>query len=225
MEDLRNVELYQGHVGKKSKVVINTEWGGLGNTGSLDFIRTRFDHAVDKNSKNVTKQVYEKLISGMYLGELTRQVILEASQKQILFKGQNVEMLKRKEIFQTRHISEIESDEVGDYSSTWAVLAELGLSSVATQFDCQLLRFICESISIRAALLAAAGVAALLNKMGRRTVTVGMDGSLYKFHLHFQTRMIAKIRHLVDKAIQFNLVLSEDGSGRGAGLAAAVAHK
>eukprot|EP00090_Calanus_glacialis_P047320 TRINITY_DN9760_c0_g1_i2.p1 TRINITY_DN9760_c0_g1~~TRINITY_DN9760_c0_g1_i2.p1 ORF type:complete len:526 (+),score=148.61 TRINITY_DN9760_c0_g1_i2:48-1625(+) len=225
VEDIRNVELYQGHAGKKKEVVINTEWGGLGNTGSLDFIRTRFDHAVDKNSKNVTKQVYEKLISGMYLGELTRQVILEAAQKQILFKGQNVEMLKRKEIFQTRHISEIESDEVGDYSSTWAVLAELGLSSVATQFDCQLLRFICESISIRAALLAAAGVAALLNKMGRRTVTVGMDGSLYKFHPHFQARMTAKIRHLVDKAIQFNLVLSEDGSGRGAGLAAAVTAK
>ena len=101
------------------------------------------------------------------------------------------------------------------------MLAEIGLSSVATQFDCQLLRFICESISIRAALLAAA----LLNKMGRRTVTVGMDGSLYKFHPHFQARMTAKIRHLVDKAIQFNLVLSEDGSGRGAGLAAAVAAK
>ena len=105
------------------------------------------------------------------------------------------------------------------------MLAELGLSSVATQFDCQLLRFICESISIRAALLAAAGVAALLNKMGRRTVTVGMDGSLYKFHPHFQARMTAKIRNLVEKGIQFHLVLSEDGSGRGAGLAAAVAAK
>eukprot|EP00092_Neocalanus_flemingeri_P027397 GFUD01029713.1.p1 GENE.GFUD01029713.1~~GFUD01029713.1.p1 ORF type:complete len:527 (+),score=123.28 GFUD01029713.1:254-1834(+) len=222
VEDIRNVELYQGNIGKKKEVVINTEWGALGNTGSLDFIRTRFDHAVDKNSKNVTKQVYEKLISGMYLGELTRQVIIEAAEKQILFKGQNVDFLNQKEIFQTRHISEIESDEVGDYSSTWEVLAEIGLKSVSTEFDCKLLRYICECISIRASLLAAAGVAALLNKMGRRSVTVGMDGSLYKFHPHFQARMTAKIRHLVDKAIHFNLVLSEDGSGRGAGLAAAV---
>ena len=225
VEDIGNVELYQGHVGRKKEVVINTEWGALGNTGSLDFIRTQFDHAVDKNSKNFTKQVYEKLISGMYLGELARQVILEAAEKQILFKGQNVEVLTRKEIIQTRHISEIESDEDGEYSSTWAVLTEIGLNDVSTHFDCQLLRFICESISIRAALLAAAGVAALLNKMGRRMVTVGMDGSLYKFHPHFQTRMTAKIRHLVDTNIHFNLVLSEDGSGRGAGLAAAVAGK
>ena len=69
-------------------MVINTEWGALGNTGSLDFVRTRWDHAVDAGSKNFGKQVqlfnkdwnrelfqvYEKLISGMYLGELFRQV-------------------------------------------------------------------------------------------------------------------------------------------------------
>ena len=104
-------------------------------------------------------------------------------------------------------ISEIESDEVGDYNSTRAVLTELGMNTVATHFDCQMMRFICECISIRATLLAAAGVAALLNKMGRRSVTVGMDGSLYKFHPHFQTRMTAKIRHLVDKNVNFNFAI------------------
>jgi hypothetical protein len=36
-------------------------------------------------------------------------------------------------------------------------------------------------------------VAALLNKMGRRRVTVGMDGSLYKFHPHFHDRMVTKV--------------------------------
>ena len=43
-----------------------------------------------------------------------------------------------------------------------------------------------QCVAIRAAVLAGAGVAALLNKMSRRHVTVGMDGSLYKFHPHFQ---------------------------------------
>ena len=62
VEDIRNVELYQGEVGSRREVVINTEWGALGNTGSLDFIRTRHDHAVDSNSKNLGRQVYEKLI-------------------------------------------------------------------------------------------------------------------------------------------------------------------
>jgi len=225
VEDLRNVELYQGQRGAKKDVVINTEWGALGNTGSLDFIRTKYDHSVDQNSKNCGKQVYEKLISGMYLGELTRHILVDVTQKNLLFNGSDEarEILSTKEVFQTRFISEIESDERGDYSSCWEVLNELNLSSFATHFDCVLLKYICQSVAMRVSVLAAAGVAGLLNKMARRSVTVGMDGSLYKFHPHFQTRMTAKIRDLVDKSIHFQLVLSEDGSGRGAGLAAAVA--
>jgi len=69
-------------------------------------------------------------------------------------------------------------------------------------------------------MLAAAGVTALLNKMRRPRVTIGMDGSLYKFHPYFQQRMELKIRDLVDPSIMFQLALSEDGSGRGAALAA-----
>ena len=46
-------------VGKFFQVVINTEWGALGNTGSLDFVRTRWDHAVDAGSKNFGKQVID----------------------------------------------------------------------------------------------------------------------------------------------------------------------
>ena len=79
-----------------------------------------------------------------------------------------------------------------------------------------------QAVSIRAAVLAAAGVAALLNKMARPRVTVAMDGSLYKFHPHFHARMTVKVRDLVERSLQFQLVLSEDGSGKGAALAAAV---
>ena len=228
VEDISNVDLYEGCTGEKKNVVINTEWGALGNTGSLDFIRTPFDRVVDMESKNVGKQIYEKLISGMYLGELTRLVILEAVQQQIIFTDERKTILDRfrtKDIFLTRYLSEIESDELDSYSCTFSVLKELGLEMHATQFDCKLLRFICESISMRSAFLAAAGVSALLKKMGRKKVTVGVDGSLYKQHPHFQCRMHEKISQLLGISTSFKLVLSEDGSGRGAGLVAAVCHK
>ena len=42
-------------------------------------------------------------------------------------------------------------------------------------------------------------MSALLNKMGRRRVTVGMDGSLYKFHPHFHERMVAKVTGIKSK--------------------------
>ena len=78
-------------------------------------------------------------------------------------------------------------------------------------------------MSGRAADLAGAGVASLVNKIGRRRVTVGMDGSVYKFHPVFGFRMRRTVARLVCECIQFEMVLSEDGSGRGAALAAAVA--
>ena len=124
----------------------------------------------------------------MYLGELTRYILLEATEKGLLFEGRSeaLEVLRKKDVFLTRHISEIEADEVGDYTSCLSVLTELGLARLVCPSDCALLKYIAQSVAIRAAVLAAAGVAALLNKMGRRNVTVGMDGSLYKFHPHFQ---------------------------------------
>ena len=33
-------------------MIINTEWGGFGDKGQLDFIRTKWDEAVDAGSLN-----------------------------------------------------------------------------------------------------------------------------------------------------------------------------
>ena len=103
-------------------------------------------------------KVYEKLISGMYLGELFRQVtyslflnivyillcsevLLEAVNKRLLFPGVDVKpVLNQRDCLQTRHISAIESDEAGEYASTWAVLQELGLEKQATTMDCRVVR-------------------------------------------------------------------------------------
>ena len=42
--------------------------------GELDFIKTKWDRAIDESSINPGKQTFEKMISGMYMGELVRQV-------------------------------------------------------------------------------------------------------------------------------------------------------
>ena len=44
---------------KKQKMCINTEWGGLGDDGSLDDIITPYDIEVDQNSINTGKQRLE----------------------------------------------------------------------------------------------------------------------------------------------------------------------
>ena len=49
----------------------------FGDNKELDFIRTKWDEAVDSGSLNPGKQTFEKMISGMYMGELTRQILVD----------------------------------------------------------------------------------------------------------------------------------------------------
>ena len=75
LEDLGNVGLWEEQDEDKEApqhVIINTEWGAFGDNGELDFIKTKWDEAVDEGSLNPGKQTFEKMISGMYMGELTR---------------------------------------------------------------------------------------------------------------------------------------------------------
>ncbi|VDK62549.1 unnamed protein product [Gongylonema pulchrum] len=53
--------------------------------------------------------------------------------------------------------------------------------------------------SFRAAHLCAAGIACLINRIKKPLVTVGVDGSVYRFHPNFGRIMNAKISELVEK--------------------------
>lgn len=97
--------------------------------------------------------------------------------------------------------------------------------SGASEEDCRSVRTVCNVISNRAAHLAAAGTATLINRIGKKHMIVGVDGSVYRFHPRFHTCMVEKINELLNKDLKFDLMLSEDGSGRGAALVAAVAAK
>ncbi|CAH2982544.1 unnamed protein product [Chilo suppressalis] len=221
VEKTENCELFDGEPGKPD-LLINTEWGAFGDDGTLDFVRTEFDREVDNNSINPGKQIQEKMISGMYMGELVRLALVKFTKMGLLFGGRGSDLLFKRGSFYTKYVSEIESDKPGDFTSCMEVLEELGLSH-ATEADMAGVRHVCECISRRAAHLVSAGIATLLNKMNEPRVTVGIDGSVYRFHPHFHALMCEKIAQLVRPGIQFDLMLSEDGSGRGAALVAAVA--
>ena len=101
------------------------------------------------------------------------------------------------------------------------MLAELGLAE-ATDEDCSALRYICESVSRRAGFMASAGITALLKKMDYHDVVVAIDGSVFRHHPHFPNIMKSRIAQLMGVEYEFDLMLSTDGSGRGAALVAAV---
>ncbi|KAG5840469.1 hypothetical protein ANANG_G00189150 [Anguilla anguilla] len=223
MEEMRNVELVEGDDGR---MCVNMEWGAFGDQGELDDVSTEFDRAVDELSAYPGKQRYEKMISGMYLGEVVRNVLLDFTARGLLFRGRLSERLKSRGIFETRFLSQIESDRLA-LRQVRSILQHLGLTS-STCEDSILVKEVCSVVSRRAAQLCGAGLAAVVDRIRQNRqlpelrVTVGVDGTLYKLHPHFSTIMLETVRDLAPQC-NVSLLQSEDGSGKGAALISAVA--
>ncbi|XP_071948900.1 hexokinase-2-like [Antedon mediterranea] len=222
MENLDNVELWDGDDKEPRQVIINMEWGAFGDDGVLDDIRTDFDKEMDKLTPNKGKQLYEKMISGMYLGEITRQALLKLADHKMVFRGGLSDTIKEPWKFETRFLSEIEADTSESLTKVDEILR--GLDLKPNHQDLQIANLVCQAVSSRAAKLAAAGVATVANQMNRDEVTVGTDGSLYKKHPKFHDHMVLYAEKLAPKK-KVNFMLSEDGSGKGAALVAAVASR
>ena len=89
------------------KVLINTEWGAFGDNGTLNHFRTKYDREVDKHSINPGRQTFEKMISGMYLGEIVRLVMLDAVQERMLCGGVVTEQLRTRNVIDASVMQQI----------------------------------------------------------------------------------------------------------------------
>ncbi|XP_070758598.1 hexokinase HKDC1 isoform X3 [Enoplosus armatus] len=224
MEELKNIEKTEQ---KKGKMCINTEWGGLGDDGSLDDIITPYDIEVNQNSVNPGKQRFEKLTSGMYLGEVVRQVLLDLTRGGLLFRGHVTEALKTPGIFETKYLSQIESDRLA-LLQVRSILQQLGLDSTCD--DSIIVKEVCGAVSRRAAQLCGAGMAAVVDKIRENrgldhlNITVGVDGALYKLHPHFSA-VLQETACVLAPQCNVTFLPSEEGSGKGAALITAVARQ
>ncbi|KAJ7237199.1 hexokinase [Mycena haematopus] len=112
VEDLSNIrKLANDPAGARGGImVVNTEWGAFNNTRShLPY--TPFDNALDRLSINPRFQAFEKLISGMYLGEITRNILVslvDAAPKPLLFGGKTTATLNAQWGFDTSFMSGVE---------------------------------------------------------------------------------------------------------------------
>ncbi|KAM9810259.1 hexokinase-2 [Neosynchiropus ocellatus] len=223
MEEMENIEVLDGDDGR---MCVNIEWGAFGDNGELDDFFTCFDQLVDESSNNPGKQRYEKMIGGLYLGEIVRNVLLEFTAKGLLFRGKVSERLKTFGIFETKFLARIESDRLA-MRQIRSILQHLGLT-FSTCDDSVLVKEVCGVVSRRAAQLCGAGLAAVVDRirqnrnLQRLEVTVGVDGTLYKTHPHFSRIMQETLQDLAPQcSVMFHK--SEDGSGKGAALITAVA--
>lgn len=223
MEEMHNIGTVNGNEGR---MCVNVEWGAFGENGELDDFCTEFDRAVDEYSNYPGKQRFEKMIGGMYLGEIVRNVLIDFTTKGLLFRGKLSERLKTRGIFETKFLSQIESDRLA-MRQVRSILQHLGLTG-STCDDSVLVKEVCSVVARRAAQLCGAGLAALVDKIRQNrnqnhlSITVGVDGTLYKTHPHFSSIMQETLQDLAPQC-EVTFLKSEDGSGKGAALITAVA--
>nr|XP_054766151.1 hexokinase type 2-like [Lytechinus pictus] len=100
--------MFEGAKGPENFVILDCEFGAFGDNGCLDDIRTDFDRDIDRRTFNRGKQFYEKMIAGMYLGEILRLAMIHLINQKVIFGGVLPEALQKEWGFKTKNLTYIE---------------------------------------------------------------------------------------------------------------------
>lgn len=211
---------------KDTEMVVNMEWG------AFDIERrvlpmTPYDNKINRESRNVNQQLFEKMVAGMYLGEISRNAMLMLVDRILLFNGESSPIFNTQWAFDTAYVSMIEEDDTEDLIHTKEILESTMKIPSTTLTDRKMVKLICDWVGTRAARLAACGLSGVLSHMGRigQDVVVAIDGSLFEKYPNYETNIRQAMQELFGQEavnkIRFDL--AKDGSGLGAAIIAMVA--
>ncbi|XP_010384699.2 hexokinase-3 isoform X3 [Rhinopithecus roxellana] len=222
MEEARHVAVLDEDRGR---VCVSVEWGSFSDVGALGPVLTTFDHTLDHESLNPGAQRFEKMIGGLYLGELVRLVLAHLARRGVLFGGGTSPALLSRGSILLEHVAEMEDPSAGA-ARVHAILQDLGLSPGAS--DVELVQHVCAAVCTRAAQLCAAALAAVLSRLqhGREQqtlqVAVATGGRVCERHPRFCSILQGTVMLLAPEC-DVSFIPSADGGGRGVAMVTAVA--
>ncbi|KAH8597928.1 hypothetical protein B0O99DRAFT_507381 [Bisporella sp. PMI_857] len=164
------------------EMVVNTEWGSFDN-GLRVLPNTKYDQILDNDSVNPGIQMFEKRISGMFLGEILRLVLVDIMKTSsvALFRDDNSSHndlrstttiapdapLFKQWAVDSSILSHAEADSsVGLRSLRLEIEKSLGVSAPSYE-DAEAVKIIAHAIGIRAARLAGVAIGAIVLATGR----------------------------------------------------------
>ncbi|KAH7511343.1 hypothetical protein FEM48_ZijujUnG0025100 [Ziziphus jujuba var. spinosa] len=231
----------QGLLTTSGGMVVNMEWG---NFWSAHLPRTTYDIDLDADSPNPNYQGFEKMISGMYLGDIVRRVILRMSEEADIFGPVSSKLsmpfilslsafLVKLCCFRTPLMAAMHEDDSPELTEVGRILSDiLEVRKLVVK--------VCDVVTRRAARLAAAGIAGILKKIGRdgsggktpgrsrsdnriRRTVVAVEGGLYTSYTMFREYLHEALNEILGEEVSQHVFLkvTEDGSGIGAALLAA----
>eukprot|EP00878_Enallax_costatus_P020038 GHUV01021167.1.p1 GENE.GHUV01021167.1~~GHUV01021167.1.p1 ORF type:complete len:457 (+),score=164.86 GHUV01021167.1:206-1576(+) len=222
-------------VDPETRTAINTEWGCY---GSNLLPRVKEDLELDAASgPQQGRMLIEKLMSGLYMGDCARRVLLSFAQRTQLF-GESTdgipEELGKKDSFSTADLSEIESDCTIMRTRVAHVLEQnFGLYPDQVPLETRyMVQAICRLVVRRSARMAAALLVAVLKLQGwmenPRRLVVAVDGGVFLKYPKWRRFLDQSLREAFGsrsrelmRLLQFKPVA--DGSSLGAAVVAAAA--
>ncbi|KAK7203923.1 hexokinase-domain-containing protein [Myxozyma melibiosi] len=213
----------------ETPMAINCEWGAFDNEHVV-LPRTAYDVQIDNDSPRPNQQAFEKMIAGLYLGEIQRLIMLDLHEQGCIFEKQSVDKLKVPYSIDASLLSQIEEDPFENLSEVESIFLERFMITT-TGPERKLVRRLAELIGTRAARLSACGVAAICKKKNITRCHCGADGSVFNKYPNFQERGAQALKEIFGwtetnpKNYPIRLLPAEDGSGVGAALIAALTLK
>ncbi|KAI9367711.1 hexokinase-domain-containing protein [Aspergillus egyptiacus] len=222
------------------EMIINAEWGSFDNHLSV-LPNTKYDKELDAESNNPGIQMFEKRVSGMFLGEILRLALLDLHRNNGLFKpnaSSDVHIPESSSFYRqwgidTSLLSIVEADETENFEKVKSALKDHLKIKRPSDDDCKAVKTLVHAIGKRAARLSAVPLAAILISTGKLQtddlVDIGVDGSVVEHYNNFESlmrealRKVPEIGDAGEKKVRIGI--SKDGSGVGAALIALVASK
>jgi len=222
-EKLENIKKFTVDPKLNAKgMIINMEAGNFGSRRiDQDLPLTKWDHTLNSQSNNPDNQIIEKQISGFYLGEITRLILIDLIRQGKIFPTFKDSKLKLDEAykFETKEMSTIEIDQSPDLVIIQKLLEEFSITK-STKEERLFVQKITHLVAERAAALASTQLVACIIQMGKeqKEVVVAVDGSVFEKYPNFKAMMDNYLQLLLGHS-KVKLVLAKDGSGVGAALA------
>ncbi|KAF5640810.1 glucokinase [Fusarium sp. NRRL 52700] len=155
------------HSNSDGIMVINTEWGSW-DDGLKVLPQTRFDKLVDESSSDPGCGLLEKMVSGMYLGELLRLSLLDLMRSGAL----DMSFPDGSPVYinmgiESAFLSKIAESTPETSQSALSYIKDTLMATGVTSRDLQTIQILASGIVKRSARLVGAGLAAILIQSGR----------------------------------------------------------
>ncbi|RPA81862.1 hypothetical protein BJ508DRAFT_414574 [Ascobolus immersus RN42] len=215
--------------GDGPSMVVNTEWGGFDN--SLTALPdTAYDQELDRLTNNSGSQMFEKRVSGMFLGE-----ILRIAYNAISFRCKEAVLTAFSEPWSvdTALLSVAASDGSSELEELQRFLTNQYAVGRLPIENLRAIKVLSTAIGKRSARLAAAAIAGVLIKytspfkkddfVSLGDLDIGLDGSLAEFFPNYEgyiRESLKEIPAVASLSCRITMGIAKDGSGVGAALIA-----